>query len=84
MGRPKLLTWAPGPLAGPPPPHKHTLQEVASAFGPAAVADVVLALQAECDTQGLRLLQRFLEARRVPAVAADSARRGGGEGPDPR
>jgi hypothetical protein len=68
----------------------HRFQELAAAFGPAAIADVVLAVQAECDTQGLRMLQRFLEARRVAAVAADAARHqsgvGGarGEGPDPR
>lgn len=65
-------------------------QELSATFGPAAVADVVLAVQAECDVQGLRLLQRFLEARHVAAIAGDAARHqagvGGarGEGPDPR
>jgi hypothetical protein len=55
------------------------------------VADVVLAVQGECDAQGLRLLQRYLEARRVAEVAGDAARHqaggsggGRGEGPDPR
>jgi hypothetical protein len=56
------------------------------------VADVVLAVQSECDTQGLRMLQRFLEDRRVAAVAAGAARAqatapgagGKTEGPDPR
>ena len=72
-----------------------TQQELAAAFGPASVADVVLAIQAECDAQGLRMLQRFLEERRVAAIAADAAGRGpgggaggggggGGGGPDPR
>ncbi|KAI8468195.1 MAG: component of oligomeric golgi complex 4 [Monoraphidium minutum] len=65
-------------------------KELAAAFGPLALVDVVLAVQGECDAQGLRMLQRFLEERRVAAVAGDAARHqagvGGGraEGPDPR
>ncbi|GBF96968.1 hypothetical protein Rsub_09048 [Raphidocelis subcapitata] len=66
--------------------------EISAAFGPAAVADVVLAVQSECDAQGLRMLRRFQEARRVAAIAADAARAqatgpgagGKPEGPDPR
>lgn len=65
-------------------------QELSATFGPAAVADVALAVQGECDGQGLRLLQRFLEERRVAAVASEAARHQGsscsrsGDGPDPR
>jgi hypothetical protein len=71
-------------------PHRAQPQELAATFGPAAIADVVLAVQAECDAQGLRMLQRFLEARHVAATAADAARHQSGigatraEGPDPR
>lgn len=38
---------------------------IVSTFGAAALLDVVVGLQAECDSQGLRMLQRFVEARRV-------------------
>lgn len=38
---------------------------IVSTFGAAALLDVVVGLQAECDSQGLRMLQRFMEARRV-------------------
>lgn len=38
---------------------------IVSTFGAAALMDVVVGLQAECDSQGLRMLQRFVEARRV-------------------
>jgi hypothetical protein len=34
-------------------------------FGAAALLDVIVGVQAECDSQGLRMLQRFVEARRV-------------------
>ncbi len=37
-------------------------------------------LQAECDTAGSRLIGRFLESRRIPAVVKDAvARRGKGQ-----
>lgn len=38
---------------------------IVNTFGAAALLDVVVGLQAECDSQGLRMLQRFVEARRV-------------------
>lgn len=38
---------------------------IVSTLGAAALLDVVVGLQAECDSQGLRMLQRFMEARRV-------------------
>lgn len=38
---------------------------VVNTFGAAALLDVVVGLQAECDSQGLRMLQRFVEARRI-------------------
>lgn len=38
---------------------------IVSTFGATALLDVVVGLQAECDSQGLRMLQRFVEARRV-------------------
>jgi hypothetical protein len=38
---------------------------IVGTFGAAALLDVVVGLQAECDSQGLRMLQRFVEARRV-------------------
>lgn len=40
-------------------------QAITSTFGAAAFLDVVVGVQAECDSQGLRMLQRFVEARRV-------------------
>lgn len=40
-------------------------QAVTSTFGAGAFLDVVVGVQAECDSQGLRMLQRFVEARRV-------------------
>lgn len=40
-------------------------QVVRSSFGPAAVGALVLALQAECDTHGTRLLQRYSEVHLV-------------------
>jgi hypothetical protein len=48
-------------------------QAIVSAFGAAALLDVVLGLQAECDSQGLRMLQRFVEARRVQQLVNVSA-----------
>jgi hypothetical protein len=38
---------------------------IVSTFGAAALLDVVVGVQAECDSQGLRMLQRFVEARRI-------------------
>lgn len=46
---------------------------IVSTFGAAALLDVVVGLQAECDSQGLRMLQRFMEARRVAQLVNDAA-----------
>jgi hypothetical protein len=43
-------------------------------FGAAALLDVIVGVQAECDSQGLRMLQRFVEARRVTQLVNVSAR----------
>ncbi|KAF6250525.1 component of oligomeric golgi complex 4, partial [Scenedesmus sp. NREL 46B-D3] len=50
-------------------------------FGATALLDVIVGVQAECDSQGLRMLQRFVEARRVAQLvnarrAADPGARG--------
>lgn len=42
-------------------------------FGAGALLDVVIGVQAECDSQGLRMLQRFVEARRVTQLVSVSA-----------
>ncbi|KAF8060573.1 COG4 [Scenedesmus sp. PABB004] len=42
------------------------------AFGARALADVVVGVQAEVDAAGVRMLDRFLEARRVAALISDA------------
>lgn len=58
---------------------------IVSTFGAAALLDVVVGLQAECDSQGLRMLQRFVEARRVSQLVNVSVLvlEGGGDGRHP-
>jgi hypothetical protein len=49
-----------------------TIQET---FGAAALLDVIVGVQAECDSQGLRMLQRFVEARRVVQLVNEAQSR---------
>jgi hypothetical protein len=46
---------------------------IVGTFGANALLDVVVGLQAECDSQGLRMLQRFVEARRISQLVNVSA-----------
>lgn len=43
----------------------HLLQVIVATFGPGALVDVVAGVQQECDAQGVRLLQRYLEAKQI-------------------
>ncbi|WIA35384.1 hypothetical protein OEZ86_003832 [Tetradesmus obliquus] len=52
-------------------------------FGAAALLDVVVGVQAECDSQGLRMLQRFVEARRVAQLVNEAQSRKRSASPSP-
>ena len=55
---------------------------ITETFGPNAMLDVVVGAQSECDSQGVRLLARYLEAKRVPRLAQEvqSSKRSSGTG----
>ena len=40
-------------------------QVLRESFGEGAVLDVIASLQQECDTHGSRIIQRFLEAKKL-------------------
>lgn len=48
------------------------LQVITDTFGPTALLDVVVGAQGECDRQGVRMLARYLEAKRVQQLVAEA------------
>eukprot|EP00879_Flechtneria_rotunda_P019660 GHRR01020657.1.p1 GENE.GHRR01020657.1~~GHRR01020657.1.p1 ORF type:complete len:653 (+),score=242.69 GHRR01020657.1:85-2043(+) len=58
-------------------------QLLTATFGAAGLLEVVVGVQAECDTQGVRMLQRFVEARRVVQLVSEAQSRKRASSPAP-